>query len=262
MTSTLDHDEERLKRYLLGELDQQEALELERKYLADDGLCEQLEMAAAELCDQYVGRELSLEHARRFETTFLSSPRRRELLRLSQDLHRAARPIPAPSTVPASPAWLSRVAALLVATLGVGWWVTGRLDRPPALPSPRSSPAVTGAGQVTATLLPGLHRTSDRAPRVVVPLGSALVEVDAYIEAPPAFAPEDGLAVLRSAAGAEVWRGEPLTLRRLPPDAVVRLRFPAADLRPGQYVLTLYVRGEQRQDELGSYRFKIAHGEP
>jgi CHAT domain-containing protein/tetratricopeptide (TPR) repeat protein len=130
MTPNLD-DEKNIKSYLLGELSQEAARGLEDRLLRDDDLVESLGLVEDELVEDYARGSLSPDERERFETYFLSTPKRRRKLmfvrRISKLAGEAVIPAPAPRPAP----WLSslfiprwRVAALvaLVALTALGVW--------------------------------------------------------------------------------------------------------------------------------------------
>jgi hypothetical protein len=66
--------EERLVSYILGELSEQEQIELESEYFADKEKFKLLESVRDDLMDAYVGGRLSQKQRKQFEMSFLSSP--------------------------------------------------------------------------------------------------------------------------------------------------------------------------------------------
>lgn len=71
------HDE-KLTAYLLGELPEGEQVELERHYLKDDDLFEQVEIVEDELILAYLLHQLPAERKHQFESVFLLPPERQE----------------------------------------------------------------------------------------------------------------------------------------------------------------------------------------
>jgi hypothetical protein len=70
-------DETLLTNYLLGNLTEEEQVEVEDRAFADPGYLRALEATEADLIDSYVGGELSQPDRRKFELRFLSSAQRR-----------------------------------------------------------------------------------------------------------------------------------------------------------------------------------------
>src|SRR5215216_1880619 len=83
-------DEVRLAQYLLGELPEEEMLELEENYFLDDDLFDELQAAELELIDRYLESSLTRPEQYRFEHFFLSTPARQEKLRFARALKKYA----------------------------------------------------------------------------------------------------------------------------------------------------------------------------
>jgi hypothetical protein len=83
-------EETRMRRYLLGELPEEERLPFENLYLADAGIFEHLLAVENELIDGYVRGELDETESRRFEAEYLPSPPRRERVEFARALSQAA----------------------------------------------------------------------------------------------------------------------------------------------------------------------------
>lgn len=124
-------EEKRIKSYLLGELAQDATQQLEERLLRDDDFIEHVRLIEDELVEDYERGDLSPHERERFETFFLSTPKRRRKVmfvrRMSKFAGEAVMPAPAPQPL----SWMSslfmprwRVAALavLVALVGVGIW--------------------------------------------------------------------------------------------------------------------------------------------
>ena len=77
-------DDEHLVRYLLGLLPDEETEWLDEAAIVDDDLAARLRVAESDLVDAYVSRTLTGETLARFETFYLSSPRRREKVRSAE----------------------------------------------------------------------------------------------------------------------------------------------------------------------------------
>jgi hypothetical protein len=83
-----DEERARLKRYLIGELGEDDRQEIGERVLIDDQYFAQMEMMEDELIDDYLSGSLSPEEQYRFETHFLNPPSRREKLRFARALRR------------------------------------------------------------------------------------------------------------------------------------------------------------------------------
>jgi len=89
----------RLISYLLGELSEAEAAQLEQQYLQDEALHQLLLLAEDELVESYLRGELEKAQCHRFESHFLASPARRARLDSARVMMRA---IDAEPAVPSS----------------------------------------------------------------------------------------------------------------------------------------------------------------
>ena len=118
-------DSNRMTRYLLGELPEDEQAALEERYFGDPGVFDEVTKAESDLVDDYVRGKLPADVRQRFERVFLVHPQRRERVKFAEAL---AAKLDRPETTAAAGAPAS-VAA------GPGWrtWLDG-LRRPmPAL---------------------------------------------------------------------------------------------------------------------------------
>ena len=127
-------EEDRLVRYLLGLMSQQEATEMEEVYLANDELNDDLQAAERELIDRYVEGSLSKTERDQFESFFLCSPGRQERLRFARALRAYGLKSEAKAVVPAhSPLFLTlnsfirsyagmAVAAMVLIAVGIAAW--------------------------------------------------------------------------------------------------------------------------------------------
>lgn len=85
-------DQNTLRRYLLGELTQEEQLApVEERLMAEDDFFEEFQLVKEDLIDQYVNQQLTPEDRRRFEQYFLTTAERREDVRHAQALARYAK---------------------------------------------------------------------------------------------------------------------------------------------------------------------------
>lgn len=76
-----------IRRYLLGEMSDEERTRFEQSYMEDDDLFEELRTFESGLIDRYVGKELSDKDRALFERHFLNSSARRRQIELAQALH-------------------------------------------------------------------------------------------------------------------------------------------------------------------------------
>lgn len=80
------NEDDRMERYLLGLMSEEEAAELEEVYLFNEEQNDDLQAAERELIDRYVEGSLSKKERERFESFFLCSPSRKEKLRFAKAL--------------------------------------------------------------------------------------------------------------------------------------------------------------------------------
>ena len=101
-------DELLLARYLLGNLTEEEQVQVEDRAFADGDYMGALNAVEADLIDDYVSGELTQPDRRAFESRFLTSPQRRSKVEFAQALARVtAEAEPVASRVPQRPTtWL------------------------------------------------------------------------------------------------------------------------------------------------------------
>lgn len=158
-------DHSALTRYLLGELSEQECLEIEQRCLDDDQTFEQLEAIEAELTDDYVRGMLGGRRRKQFEKRILNAPggpgsRQLANLDLAKLITGQARSERSPiAKLKAwikghrSPLWSLRtsvIAASLAAAIGIGWFSLERRF-PESVPQPQVAKGATPANQSVAT---------------------------------------------------------------------------------------------------------------
>src|SRR5262249_9488906 len=74
----MEDNSEMLTRYLLGELNAEEAAQLEKRYFQDADFLGELQAVECDLSDSYVRGELPVDRRKRFEQRFLTSPALRQ----------------------------------------------------------------------------------------------------------------------------------------------------------------------------------------
>src|SRR6267143_3345918 len=80
--------QERIRRYLLGQLSDGAGEEMERDLLANEDIFAELLIIEDELTDEYVKGRLTPDERANFERHFLATPERQEDLRFAQALNR------------------------------------------------------------------------------------------------------------------------------------------------------------------------------
>jgi hypothetical protein len=122
------------RRYLLGELSEDEKTRMEEAFFADDANFEALELAEDELIDAYVRNELSPEEQQEFYSTLLRSPRLRERVNF-------ARILAAKADADQSATRLTESTVSASTRPGARWW-TGFFAQQPAWRMAMSASAI------------------------------------------------------------------------------------------------------------------------
>ena len=84
-------EQNRLKRYLLGQLSEADEQSLELRLLTEADYGEELDIVETELIDQYLNGALSAEERTQFELNCLNTPERKSKLTFATALDKAAR---------------------------------------------------------------------------------------------------------------------------------------------------------------------------
>ena len=95
-----NHEQGRIREYLLGRLTDEEEEKVEARLMVDDDLFEELEISKGELLEEYCAGELSQTDRRALEAGYLASPEGRQRYTFSRALERLPERQPAPAPVP------------------------------------------------------------------------------------------------------------------------------------------------------------------
>jgi len=260
MSHASERPDPALRRYLLGQLGEEDMERVDRQILAEAEAMAALESAEDELIEDYLDGSLDGAERAAFEEHFLASPSHRqslELARLIRDrLQGPTARVAAPPRRMVGP-WLGALAALLL--IAVWFLLPAREERPrvvdhggtippaPAVPSSIGTPSPSGPprtpspARVAAVSL-AVNRTMAPAesPSHVVKLDSGVeqVRLDVVLEGHEAY--RDLSARLEGPGGAPVheWK-------RVAPQPIVPLALPARGLAPGPYTLVLVGRDRE-----------------
>ncbi len=82
------NDHETIRRYLLGDVNEEEETTVEQRLLLDDGFFQELEIIKAELVDEYVSKQLTAKESEWFERNFLASPEGKKQLAFGKTFKR------------------------------------------------------------------------------------------------------------------------------------------------------------------------------
>ncbi len=242
----------RLRRYLLGELANGARDEIEQDLLINEELFEELLVMEEELTDEYIEGKLANEERARFEQHFLATPERQHSLRFARALNRyvtthasergdAARPV-VPSFLGRQSRSFSMAAAVaIIAIMAVALWFF--------FLGQHSPPMFT---TLTLTISPNTRDEGVQAPKIK-PLGEETLRIYLILPNPPPS------AVGYRAQLLDV-NGESRSLKIAGQDAQsVILEIPGSQLRRGQYALNLSaIKADGTEQRIsGSYYFTV-----
>jgi len=253
MTVPSPPDLARARRYLLGELSDDEQSSIEREYVASETSLDRISAAEDGLIEEYLDGTLDGSERTAFERRYLESPTRRLRVDTIRHLRGAARA--RGRTHQVLYGWFATAAAIVIlAGLGM-WWTARRTASPwqtatrstarPEPPAPSRPPASSQLHVVAFALSPIATRSETAAEPLIVPPGTDAValELQVQADAPPAR------VVVSTVSGDRSWAGTAVTAER----GKVRVSVPAAQLPPDDYIVTLYAR--QGRAELEQHRY-------
>ena len=284
--STTDAGE--LSRYLLGELDDEACATLEQEYFARHEAFDRVWIAEDELIDDYLADRLTADERARFERHYLATPDHQARLAIARELAAASRASEPTAqrrnSTPARRRWpatwqAASVAALVLIAVGGAWMLRGRTvprtagavtspssiqnggagrpDQPQPVERPGEPAAAPPRGPIVVafSLSPISVRGGDDVAALVIPPGTDQVVLRLQSE-PNGPALSRGTAVVRTVAGAEVWRGPAMPDRGVPPSA--RVEMPAHTLPPDDYIVALFEIGANgRESEVSRYFLRV-----
>ena len=283
-----DLDDAALRGYLLGLLPEAESEALEEAYFARPDVLERVRGVEDDLLDDYASGRLEPGVKEAFESRYLASAPLRERVLAARALRLATadKRGPAARVVARPVRWrvpVAIAAGLLLAVLA--FWI--RPPRPPQMtsvslppdsagpsvtPLPQSAapigssgaPTPTAAARAPATsrlvlaLSPVLLRGQERPAELRIPAATDAVVLE--LEGDPALLPPSNSAlqgIVKTVDGEPIWRGEArrvIDARR--PSLLASVGVPAERLGPGDYLLTLSVRGTA-DGTLHNYFFRV-----
>ena len=272
-------DDQLLVRYLLGELPDDDAGELEQAVLTDGGLFEKLCAIEDDLVDAYVRGELAAQPARSFERRFLANAEGRSRVAMArgfvtavdrrpapeadreslwQRLGRLLAPTPTPFPWRASGATHWAWATVLVLAVGLAW--VGR-DFLPSGPTERAPVVTDPVGVDTVlhdpvTLLLSQVRDAGAPPRVALAPEAGVVELQVELEGEES---RRFRAHLESSAAGEVRTWSELTPEATDWGSALIFELPADLLPPGRYQVTVDAVSPYSNEtvEYGRYTFEV-----
>jgi anti-sigma-K factor RskA len=94
-------DEQLIRRYLLGELDEQELTQVETRLMTDDDFDSHVQLIEDELIEEYVYKELNAQERETFKQRLLAAPEVREKVEFATAFKTYIQQVPEPEPVPA-----------------------------------------------------------------------------------------------------------------------------------------------------------------
>jgi hypothetical protein len=276
--------------YLLGQLSEREQAELERLYLTDDALFEQLLAIEDELRDSYARGELSSADREAFEQRLLILPHQKEKQEFARMLRQyLTQEAPAGPVLHPVAKWklLLRIleakrrtilipaisAALVVLVVG-SWWLVRRSmqsspnaqgaastarglpgQEPEPQPQAPTHPPEPEANTVAFVLTPGLTRGgAQESSPLVIPAGVSQVRLEARVEGD--YSSYE--AGLQTAESKSILRKGDLKAQVSPEGNRILLDVPSSLLAPGDYILTLHGLPASGSPEIvAEYTFRV-----
>jgi len=243
--------QERIRRYLLGQLSDGAREEFEQEILVDEELFEELLVVEDELNDEYLMGGLPREERVQFEQHFLAAPERQEKLRFARALNRyvtvARRQRSAGKSSPGL--WSSRTAlyragavfAVVILFAGTMWFFLNRSSSPQTFAT------------LNLTISQSTRGEGAPAPKVTLPIGKDALKIVLRL-------PDQYQTAARYRVELESDDGRNKSLETIAQDGQsITVVIPASELRRGPYSLKVFTiradGGEQRIN--GNYLFTV-----
>lgn len=245
-----DHDPETARKYLLGQLSDDQQSSFEQRLLSEDELSQEFDVTTEELVEDYLDRRLTQQESEWFEQNFLASPEGKRSHRFASTFHRYisnnqdkikkrtwADRLAAFWTSRAVPLRAIATLAIVVIVVGIFWYSR--------TPSPRSF------ATLTLTNSPITRSGGEEVPRIKFREDALRVNLVLPATATPAASYRAELID---------GSGQNRTIERIGQDArSVSVQVPASWLTPGQYAITLSTLTSDNTPQRipGSYQFVI-----
>ena len=259
-----------IKRYLLGELNDDDREQVEQRLITDRNYLDEVLMVEEELLEDYVSGRLPQHERDLFLKNYLSAPRQKQKLRIAQafDKYASQTTVPTPKLV-TTQSWLQRLiyslglhkslvqlswAVLVLIVLAGTWWIVKTWRSEPKeleaelirLNGPGSSALEAGPAVAQAVLSPLNLREAGFVTTVTVTDQTQFVQ----LKIPLVSEQERNYqAVLKYSGGQEIVRVSQLAAREVGNARMVVLQFPAKIFQPGDYVVTV--------EGVGEYSFRV-----
>jgi hypothetical protein len=247
------------RRYLLGDVSEEESSAIESEYFQREQSFDLMTAAEDDLIEDYLADRLAPAERGRFERVYLSIPaRRRRVDTIRRLMAAASGSIPA-TAQRLSRRWMALAAAVILAAAGTLWiLIPSRGDRgavaenptaPIALPPPSApAPPQTAPDQpamappaparvFAVSISPITVRSAAQSAGVIIPAATDVITLSLEGEAGTITASR---ASIRTVTGNEVWQGPTSRGNDLPRGVIARLDVPAASLPVDDYVILLF----------------------
>ncbi len=267
MNAQHEDEQERIRRYLLGQLNDDERQFIEERIFTDPAFFQDVRMTEEELLEDYVFKILPPDDAESFAQRLLLTPEQTQrweiftgLKRYSDTARKQATPAPSPIPRYLQSGWALPIAATVVVAVVVGVWImrANSLERTVA--------ALNAPGQSAGTesdfpiVLPALRlrsepQASTPEPRLAVRKDVGVVQIRLPIEV--ASYSNYQTTLIREPDSTLFTLND-----RIPVDVenrkVLIVRVPADALVPGDYRLVVKgITDDKRIDDLGIFLFTI-----
>ncbi|HEX6728928.1 MAG TPA: hypothetical protein VF074_02905 [Pyrinomonadaceae bacterium] len=244
------HDQELTRRYLLGQLGDDEQQKIEERLLKEDELAEELEATKDELTQEYVSGQLTSKEVEWLQNNFLISPEGKQRLEFARTFNRYAqkhRAVP-----PKKPVWTERLLAFWNTQPKLSWGVTSLAVIALAVTIFIMRPFSSTVATLTLTNSPGTRSTSTES-TARVKLKEDALKLTFMLPAP--IPPHDRYRVELNNNDGET---KVLEVRKQDAQSI-SVEIPSTQLRRGQYAATLSTVDVQGRVERiqGNYYFIV-----
>jgi hypothetical protein len=276
-----DHDDKELERYILGLLPEEATGRLDEDSIADNETAVRLRTVETDLIDSYVRGQLAGATLERFESYYLSSPRRREAVRLAASFVRAVDRSVAPAegmtwwgriARPTRLRWVMAAAALVTVVGGsllfeaartrneltIATSASGAIERPIPDAEPVAGGRATGGRpaapqrEIAAMVLLPPTRAATPVPMLAIPAVADRVSFELRLEANDF--PRYRVELNDPGSNRILWRSDWIPARSSAGQTSVSVVVPANLLRPQHYSLNLTGQDAAGRGEvIGSY---------
>lgn len=250
----IEREQEVIRQYLLGELDEERKDQLEQKVMTQRDFKQEVLIVEEELLDDYVSGALSVSEQELLLRNYLSSPNQSQKLIVARALGRYAS-IHKPSGPPQAEtgrlrsffssfrlrgklnqfSWAAAILLIVAGTAFIIWQLgTGAPDEMAQLNGPNSVVLEPGPSVVLVNLSGILLRAKGPRP-VDVSSETKVVQLRIDTDNPEST----HQAVLRDSAGKEIFRLNDLRARAVNSGSMIVIQIPIHRLPPGDYELEL-----------------------